>query len=211
MLYQQANEIKAAGAKAYMKNQFDFIGLTMKQRRDICKLYTKQNELAQDELETVVRELWALPERDFQYFAIELLAFYKKQWKPSIIKLFEYIIVHKSWWDTVDFIAAECTGVYFKHYPDKIETITGRWNAWDNIWLQRSSLLFQKNYKAMLDTELLSKYILRIAGSKEFFVQKAIGWVLREYAKTNEAWVRNFVNENKLAPLSKREALKHLH
>jgi 3-methyladenine DNA glycosylase AlkD len=77
------------------------------------------------------------------------------------------------------------------------------------MWLQRSSLLFQKNYKKDTDTKLLKEYILQLAPSKEFFIQKAIGWILREYAKTNPQWVQAFTNENTLAPLSKREALKH--
>ena len=70
--------------------------------------------------------------------------------------------------------------------------------------------MFQKSYKKDTDTELLSKYILNCNKSKEFFIQKAIGWSLREYAKTNPSWVKEFVNNNTLAPLSKREALKHI-
>jgi 3-methyladenine DNA glycosylase AlkD len=110
----------------------------------------------------------------------------------------------------VDFIATECLGPYFKMYPNQISKITSQWNKSSNIWLQRSSLLFQKNYKKETDAELLSRYILNLRSSKEFFIQKAIGWMLREYAKTDAGWVVDFVNNNELAPLSKREAMKHL-
>jgi 3-methyladenine DNA glycosylase AlkD len=122
----------------------------------------------------------------------------------------EYCITNRSWWDTVDFIATECLGPYFKMYPKHILRITKQWNQSTNMWLQRSSLLFQKNYKKDTDTKLLSEYILNLTSSKEFFIQKAIGWMLREYGKTDAAWVVNFVNKNELAPLSKREAIKHL-
>jgi 3-methyladenine DNA glycosylase AlkD len=78
------------------------------------------------------------------------------------------------------------------------------------MWLQRCSLLFQKKYKKATDVKLLGKYILHLSGSKEFFIRKAIGWMLREYAKTDPAWVKKFVDTHELSPLSKKEALKHL-
>lgn len=201
---------KAAYMKAYMKNKFDFYGIPTPGRRKICKDYIKQHKIKDEtELEAVVKELWMLAEREFQYFAIELLAANKILWQSSIIVLFEYCITNKSWWDTVDFIATECTGSYFKMFSEQIIRVTGKWNKSSDMWLQRSSLLFQKSYKKDTDTSLLSAYILHLSSSKEFFIQKAIGWILREYAKTNADWVKAFVNAHPLAPLSKREALKH--
>lgn len=206
-----ANSANASSMKAYLKNQFEFLGIKMQERRKVFKEYLKANKIATiEDVETVVSEFWQLEEREYQYCAIELLAAFKKLWNREIITLFEYCITHKSWWDTVDFIAAECLGPYFKKFPDQIPSVTGRWNNSANMWLQRSSLLFQKAYKTETDVELLSKYILNLAASKEFFIQKAIGWMLREYAKTNPDWVKNFVSDNALAPLSKREAMKHL-
>jgi 3-methyladenine DNA glycosylase AlkD len=206
-----AEPARAVSVKAYMKNQFEFFGMPMAERRAVCKEYMKRHSIQnQQDLEVIVEELWMLPEREFQYFGIELMAFYKKLWQVSIINLLEYCIVNKSWWDTVDFLASECTGKYFLLFSGQITPITGKWNVSDNIWLQRSSLLFQKSYKKATDTQLLSKYILHLSGSKEFFVQKAIGWMLREYAKTNPAWVVDFVNTHTLPALSKREAMKHL-
>ena len=127
-----------------------------------------------------------------------------------MINLMEYMIVKKSWWDTVDHAASDLTGPYFKLFPEQIIKITGRWNGSDNFWLQRSSIMFQKKYRKDTDTLLLSKYILLHTDSKEFFIQKAIGWALREYGKTDQAWVKRFVQQNKLSPLSKREALKSI-
>ena len=206
-----ANKLKAEGAKAYMKNQFDFLGIPTPERRRICKTWIKtMGLLPQGELQKIVSELWKLEEREYQYCAIELMAYHKRQWNIEIISLFEHCITHKSWWDTVDFIATECLGPYFKLFPENIVPITGGWNRSDNIWLQRSSLLFQKAYKKTTDLELLSKYIEHLCGSKEFFIRKAIGWILREYAKTNPQWVISFVGQHELSPLSTREALKHL-
>lgn len=202
---------RAVSAKAYMKNQFDFFAIPMAERRSVCKEYMKLHPLQnQTDLEVIVKELWMLPQREFQYFGIELMAFYKKLWQVSILHLFEFCIVNKSWWDSVDFVASECTGKYFLLFPEQIIPITGNWNLSNDIWLQRSSLLFQKAYKKATDTQLLSAYILHLSALKEFFVQKAIGWMLREYAKTNPAWVREFVNTHTLPALSKREAMKHL-
>lgn len=210
-LQANADANRAPGAKAYMKNQFEFFGLPMNDRRRICKRLIKEYPVAiTGELNKVVKQLWLLPQREYQYCAIELLTNNKKLWNEQIIHLFEYCITHKSWWDTVDFIAAECTGPYFKLYPTKVSTVTAAWNTSDNIWLQRSSLLFQLKYKHATNVELLSGYILHLTGSREFFVQKAIGWILREYAKTNPTWVQQFVQQHTLSPLSRREALKHV-
>jgi 3-methyladenine DNA glycosylase AlkD len=208
---QHANVEKAIGAKAYMLHQFEFFGIVTATRRKLSKDYMKSNTLnSLTELDNIVQECFELPQREYQYFAVELISFHKKIWQPSVIKTIEYCLVNKSWWDTVDHVASECLTDYFKLYPNKINSITNRWNQSENIWLQRSSIMFQKAFKANTNTELLSKYILNCASSKEFFVQKAIGWALREYSKTNGAWVKQFVATHQLAPLSKREALKRM-
>jgi len=199
----------AAGQAAYMRDQFAFMGIKTPLRRRLTITWYKQSLPLPQELPAIVKELWNLPEREFQYAAIELAAAMKKQWTVSLIRLAEYMITHKSWWDSVDAINTVITGPYFRQFPEQIPAVTGKWNASANIWLQRSSLMFQKAYKARTDTTLLSKYILHLASSEEFFIQKAIGWALREYAKVNPAWVKQFVQQHPLPALSKREALKH--
>jgi 3-methyladenine DNA glycosylase AlkD len=209
-LSKKVNGEKAGWMKAYMKNQFEFSGIQTPERRKICKEHAKQYVLDNpEEVKEIVKGLWAQPEREFQYCAMEILLCNKKLWHADFVDLIEYLVVTKSWWDTVDFLAADCAGTYFKLFPAHLSSITATWNHSNNMWLQRSSLLFQKNYKKDTDTKLLKEYILQLAPSKEFFIQKAIGWILREYAKTNPQWVQAFTNENTLAPLSKREALKH--
>jgi 3-methyladenine DNA glycosylase AlkD len=206
---QHANPERAAGAKAYLRNQFEFYGLSMPVRRQVSKAYMKAHALPPyASLPALVDTLYALPQREFHYFGIELVAAYKKQWEERIIDVIEKMVVTNSWWDTVDYIASELSAPYFKRFPAQIKTVTGAWNRSENFWLQRSSLLFQKNYKAALDKDLLTAYILHLASSKEFFIQKAIGWVLREHSRHDPKWVKAFVEKHQLPPLSKREALK---
>jgi 3-methyladenine DNA glycosylase AlkD len=197
--------------KAYMREQFEFFGLKTESRREITKNYFRSNKIEHyDTLVQVVKELWALPQREYQYAAQELLEYNKKIWTEETIRLIEHCITHKSWWDTVDTLNAYGSGIYFQNYPQKTKSITSAWNRSNNIWLNRSSLLFQLKYKDKTDTELLSRYIRNLSGSKEFFIQKGIGWILREYSKTDPEWVRTFIKENKLAGLSVREGSKHL-
>ena len=209
ILDKKRNLENAAAMKKYMREQFDYFGIKMNDRRDLCKQYMNSRPLPEGkELRDIVKELWQMPERDFQYFAVELMMKCKKQWKDSDIKLFEKMITQKSWWDTVDFIANQLVGPWLKNNPDQIVSITGKWNNSDNIWLQRMSLLFQLKYKKDTDTDLMFKYIRHLSGSEEFFVQKAIGWILREYSKTDPVAVKKFISETKLKPLSRREGLK---
>ncbi|MBI1780853.1 MAG: DNA alkylation repair protein [Sphingobacteriales bacterium] len=204
------NKEQAEGAAAYMRNQFEFFGLKATDWRNLFKTYTNKNLPSFTDVPLIVEELWSLPQRELQYAAIELLALYKKEWTKEVISLIEFIIVNKSWWETVDHAATELTGPYFKLFSSETKRITGKWNSSDNFWLQRSSIMFQKKYKKDTDTALLSKYILAHKKSKEFFVQKAIGWALREYSYVDAEWVSDFVKQNKLAPLSEREALKRI-
>lgn len=197
--------------KAYMLNKFEFFGIKTPTRDEIVKPYLRQHSLKQfSELDQVIKELWELPEREMQYFAIDVFAAHKKLWSQSSIKLIEHCIVQKSWWDTVDGIASDWLGIYFNQFSEQTILITSQWNKGNNIWLQRSSILFQKSYKKNTDIALLSSYILHLKDSKEFFIRKAIGWALREYSKTNPDWVISFVANHKLSPLSEKEALKRI-
>ena len=201
---------KALENKAYMKNHFDFIGLWTADRRSLTKDVLRATPLP--DLETVTKtvlQLWQMDEREYHYAGIQTLAHYHKLWRTDTIELIEHCLVNHSWWDSVDGLNIDCVSRYFVLFPASVH-IAGRWNESNNRWLQRSSIIFQKSYKGKTNKELLAKHILHVAGSKEFFVQKAIGWALREYAKTNPEWVLEFVGNHPLAPLSKREALKHL-
>lgn len=207
-----ANPELAVGMKAYMLHQFEFLGIKAPLRDHLTNTYLKSNRLENGELlELAVKELWALPQREFQYFAIDVFKKHKSLWTANSIHLIEYCICEKSWWDSVDGIASEWLGTYFIQFPRLVPKIPNKWNKSDNMWLQRSSILFQKAYKVHTNQELLSKYILHCKDSQEFFIRKAIGWALREYSKTNPDWVSQFVAKNTLSNLSVREALKHIN
>ena len=208
-LSENADEAKAVQMERYMKNKFDFFGIKAPERKEIFKKFWKEKGVPEGEtLKDVVINCFLLPQREFQYFAMETFDKRVQKAKQDGIDIIEHMILNKSWWDTVDFVAANSAGTFFKKYPDLIETITGRWIESDSIWLKRSAILFQLKYKKETDTDLLFTYIKKIAGSKEFFLQKGIGWCLREYSKTNPEAVMEFIEANELAPLSKREGMK---
>jgi len=206
-----ANKTNALAMKKYLRNQFEFYGMKMPLRRSLSKAFIKQYGLPpKTHLYTTVKSLWQLPHREYQYFAMELIERYVKQFDKRDIKLLEHIITKKSWWDTVDFISAKLVGSFFEKYPVLIKSKTKKWIESDNIWLQRTAILFQLKYKNQTDKSLLFQYINSMSGSKDFFIRKAIGWALREYAKTNPQSVVRFVQSNTLSVLSKKEALRRV-
>jgi 3-methyladenine DNA glycosylase AlkD len=197
--------------KAYMKNKFDFIGIKSPDRRLVSKSYLSKESLPPvEQIWPITYAFWDLPEREFQYFAMELTSRYSKLVEKDWINHYESLIISKSWWDTVDFIAVTLAGHYFKTFPDMIIPTTANWMKSGNIWLQRSCLLFQLKYKKYTDTTLLASFIIPLSRSKEFFIAKAIGWALREYGKSDPEWVLEFVQNHTLQSLSKREAIRRL-
>ncbi len=205
-----ADAERAGLMSAYMRHQFEFYGIMSPVRKAIEKQFLKENGLpAPSELEAIVRDTWAQPQREYQYFGMELLERGKKHWTTDSLVLMEALLLQKSWWDTIDFMATHWIGAYFLKFPNDKITATERWNMDANFWLQRVSIIFQLQYKEKTNFELLCNYILSRADSKAFFVQKAIGWALREHAKRNPKQVLDFVEHTELMPLSKREALKH--
>lgn len=206
---QHKNRENASPMKRYMKNQFEFLGIKSPERRALQREFLQKKVLpAPKDIEYVIKELWAMPEREFQYFGMELLEKYVKKSDRKIVELFEFMIVNKSWWDTVDMIAQKLVGAFFLNHRVPVEQYTEKWMKSGNIWLQRTVILFQLKYKSNTDLVLLFKNIKKLSGSKEFFIQKAIGWVLREYSKIDPQTVKAFVKENPLEPLSRREALR---
>jgi 3-methyladenine DNA glycosylase AlkD len=206
-----ANTEIARQQRAYMRNQFEYFGFSAPERRAIAKPFLVKDFLPKKEnLSEIIQLLWAKPERDFQQFGQDLAFKYVKCLEKSDIQLFEFMITHKSWWDTVDFIATKLVGQYFKTFPDEIFFYVNKWLQSGNIWLQRTALLFQLKYKNDIDTKILTIAIESLLGSKEFFINKAIGWMLREYSRTNPDWVVDFVEKTELSNLSRREALRLL-
>jgi 3-methyladenine DNA glycosylase AlkD len=205
----QKDAERAEKMAAYMKGKFAYFGIMAKPRNEILKAIIKEKTLPNDVI-AIAKELWRQPQRELHYCAIELMLKGKKQWTENTIAELEWFIITHSWWDSVDSIAVSLVGEYFKKWPDQKEAITQKWNASENLWLVRTSILFQLKYKRNTDLEMLARYCLAHAHQKEFFIKKAIGWVLREYAKTDKNWVLSFVESYHFQSLSVKEALKHI-
>ncbi len=204
-----ANSANAMQMKAYMRNQYDFFGIKAPDQRRIRSEFLKQYGLPSiDQLPVLIGQLWAQPEREFQHFGMVLVEKYIKKVDQDFIADLECMITTKSWWDTVDFIATHLVGTLFKRFPSMISEYTGKWLDSENLWLQRTALLFQLKYKTDTDLDLLFDLIKKLSGHHDFFIRKAIGWVLREYSKTDPQTVLQFVESHQLSPLSKKEALK---
>jgi 3-methyladenine DNA glycosylase AlkD len=203
-------ELSAAMSR-YMRDQFAFLGIKAPELQILMPQFIRDHGLpAEQDLAEVIEALWALPEREYQYAALAVLGKLRKKPAPERIDLLEKLITTKSWWDTIDSIAGNDAGIYFRIYPEYIPSWTEKWMDSGNFWLQRSALLFQLKYKSQTDAPLLFEYIGRLSREKEFFIRKAIGWVLREYSKTDAAAVRDYVEHQQLSPLSVKEALKWL-
>jgi 3-methyladenine DNA glycosylase AlkD len=205
------NAAQAASMSAYMRDQFLFLGIPSPERTRLTKtVFLKTGVLKQQFDETLVLELWAMPEREYQYVPCHYLERFRKKLEVRHLDLLERLILTKSWWDSVDSLVHNIGAISLK-YPESI-TILERWAQNENFWLRRAAILHQLGLKAKTDELRLFKFILENTHENEFFIRKAIGWALREYSYTNPEAVKSFVleNQNTLSNLSKREALKAL-
>ncbi len=204
-----SNSIFAKKMSAYMKGNFAYFGISSPERNNIQKVFMLKDALVdKPQMIESVKQLWLEPQRELQYFAQEYTLKYLKQSEESDIELYEFMITHKSWWDSIDYIAPKLVADYFKKFPQNRDPFIDKWIKSNNIWLQRSAILFQLKYKNDTDTDFLSYVINSLLGSKEFFINKAIGWILREYGKTNPQWVTDFCKKTDLAPLSRKEGMR---
>ncbi|KXX68923.1 DNA alkylation repair protein [Flammeovirga sp. SJP92] len=202
---------RALQQKAYMRNQFEFYGLTSPKRKELQKPFLQKGYLPEkEEAFKIIKILWQKPQREFQLFCLDLLDKYQKKYEPEDITFLECLITEKSWWDTVDFLAYKQVGALLKKFPKLQKEYSLKWLASDDMWLQRTAVLFQLKYKKELNTSLLVENIEPLLGSKEFFINKAIGWVLREYSRTDPEWVIEYVGQTELSNLSRKEALRLL-
>ena len=208
-----ANAKNAAASKAYVRDLFDYYGMTTPQRRDVQKVFHEEVALPPFEVvPEITKILWNKPQRELQYFAMELYGKYKKQFSGKDVPVFEYMIRNKSWWETVDFIAPKLIAALHLKHPELQEENCKRWMKSNHLWLMRAAIIHQNLYKTKTNEKLLFSLISDCMDHEDFFIRKAIGWSLRQYARTNPAAVRKFVlmNKQSLSEISKREALKHI-
>ncbi|MDQ0974372.1 3-methyladenine DNA glycosylase AlkD [Neobacillus niacini] len=204
------NDENAGPMEKYMKDHFPFLGIKSPLRKELEKQFFKETEIFKVPFNSdFVTGLWEKDEREYHYTAITYIGKFIKKLPKDVISFLERLITTKSWWDSVDSIAP-LVGELARKYPEIIEENIDGWAVDDNLWLRRSAILFQLKYKQQTNEDLLYDYIGKNADSKEFFIQKAIGWALREYSKTNPVSVKVFIEGNKLAPLSVREGSKYV-
>jgi 3-methyladenine DNA glycosylase AlkD len=196
----------------YMKDLFPFFGIKTDERRAIFKSIFKTHQAEINENARAISwELFLKKERELQYCGIELLIKnLKNKYVIDDIIWIEKLLITNSWWDSVDTISKFILGDYLQQFPAEIPTVVSRFSNAENIWLNRSVILFQLGYKSQTDFNLLQSLCTKHSNSNEFFIRKAIGWALREYAKTDPEAVRGFVLQSNLKPLSKKEALKNI-
>jgi 3-methyladenine DNA glycosylase AlkD len=211
-LQENANVTYAVKQSDYMKNKFIFYGLQTPFRREILKncITVFKPELKKD-FRNICWELFQFEHREMHYCAIDIfISHIKKNWQEEDIALVEKLITTNSWWDTVDLIAKYGLGGYLQKYPEQKYTIIEKFSNSNNMWLNRSAIIFQLGYKEKTDFEILISECEKHKHSQEFFIQKAIGWALRDYATTNPHGVLSYVNSTNLKPLSRKEAIRKI-
>ena len=204
-----ANRELALRMESYMKNHFSFLGIPKPLRAQLSKPFLKEKTKVKIIDWDFVFQMFEKSEREFQYLAMEYLRKLEKTLQKSDIEMLEKLIKTKSWWDSVDALAP-LVGVLCQKHPVLKEEVLMNWMESSDIWLKRVSIIFQLKYKDQTDTEFLKKAILRNNMTKEFFLNKAIGWALRQYSKFNPDWVKIFISTHSLSPLSIREGSKYL-
>lgn len=209
-LTHRGNPARAEKMSAYMRGLFPFLGVTAPERkaliREVLAGMPRPDEPA---LLAMADALWERPEREFQHVASDLLVKYVRVLTPAALPALERLIVTKSWWDTVDELAILVVGSITLRHPET-RPVMDRWRDGDEMWLVRAAILHQERWKDRTDADWLFAACAQHAPHRDFFIRKAIGWVLRSYAKTDPAAVRAFVENQgeRLSGLSRREALR---
>ncbi len=197
--------------RSYMRDRFEFVGVKTPQRRRASKqLVTASKRLDLDGLVELVDELRARPERELHYVASDVLRANDGRLPPELIEPIRRWITTDAWWDTVDAIASPTVGTMVRSHPSLVDVMDEWIDA--ELWLARTAIIHQLRFGGDTDEERLFRYARRRADDPEFFIRKGIGWALRQYARTAPEAVRTFVDAHRdeLAPLTVREATKHL-
>ncbi len=211
-----ADPAKAPAMQAYMKSEMPYLGVPAPALRQVCRAAFAAHPLASfDEWRETALTLWREARyREERYAAIGLTGDlrYRAYQRLDALPMYEEMIVGGAWWDYVDDLATHRIGPLLMLYPDSMRATMLAWSLDANLWKRRTAILCQNTFKAATDEDLLSACIEPNLGDRDFFIRKAIGWALREYAKTRPAAVRRYVREHetRLSPLSRREATKHL-
>jgi len=213
LLQRIADPVRAREMAAYMKTQMPFFGVPSRDRKVIVRTLSEAfPATTRNEYQHNVRALWRGPHREEKYLAVGYARSFSRFVTLSSIPLYRTMITSGAWWDFVDEIAAHLVGTVLLHQRVRAASRVGEWATAEDMWLRRSSILSQLRHKQATDTDFLDRVCTANLRDREFFIQKATGWALREYAKTSPAWVLAYVDahEDEVSGLTRREALKHL-
>ena len=208
--YDNKNEELAGPMSAYMRNKFGFLGIKSPLRKELSKEFIKESKKLKQIDWDFVNDLWDLSEREFQYLACDYLRENKKFLQEEDLDKLKHLVISKSWWDSVDSLDQTIGSINFpsKHIDEEML----KWSKDENFWLRRVAIDHQRPRKDKTNTILLEKILKNNLNQTEFFINKAMGWALREYSKTDKKWVSDFIEDNKegLSNLTIREASKYL-
>lgn len=208
-LKEVANPEDAIHMKAYMKDQLEFLGVKTPVRRKLSKVFFKKNSsLAIDW--KFIHQAWDNPYREMQYVVLDYLQLKQKALTPSDLPKIKKLAQTKPWWDTIDFLCRS-VGYISLHYPETKKIVLD-WSRDKDFWLRRIAIEHQLLQKEETDVQLLEQILINNLNQTEFFINKAIGWALRDYSKTNPDWVLEFIEKykDKLSKLSIKEGSKYL-
>jgi 3-methyladenine DNA glycosylase AlkD len=210
-----ADPARAPKMQSYMKSEMPYLGVASTPLKATCKkLFTEHPVSDATSWRQDVLSLWRDAKfREERYGAIELAADKRAKKFQTIeaLPMYEEMITSGAWWDYVDALASHQLGDILRAEPEAMKQTMRQWSTCDNMWKRRSSIICQLSFKKNTDLVLLVDCMTPSLDSKEFFLRKAIGWALRQYAWVDPKWVKKYVkdNEEKLSGLSKREALKN--
>ena len=206
-----SNQLLAESMEKYMQDKFRFLGIRGGTRTEIYKKYFPDARKTKTIDWDFVESCWNKEEREFQYAVVYYLKAIQRFLKREDISRLKYLIVTKSWWDTVDLLAKVVGSLVIR--IEGYDQIMLEWSKDSNIWLRRVAILYQLSLKDKVDEQILDNILVNNLGNSEFFINKAIGWALRDYSKFNPEWVREFIKKNKanMTNLSIREASKYLN
>ncbi|PXX47131.1 DNA alkylation repair protein [Undibacterium pigrum] len=210
-----ADPVRALAMRAYMKNRFEFLGIPAPDRRKACVDIIRQLKTADaDELLQIANALWDCEQREYQYLAVDILAKHYRRLRLEDVPALLTLVQQKSWWDTVDGLAGVVGDVLQQNLTASRDVQAGMDKALGHLdfWVRRIALLHQLGWREQTDVNRLFAYALALADEKEFFIRKAIGWALRDYAWHDPAAIRDFLQENqgRFSGLTQREAAKNL-
>lgn len=205
---------RATPMKAYMLNQFEFLGLQAATRRQAVRSLGKVAWSTPDDLLAAAQLLWKKPQREYRYTAIDLLRKHNAMLRVSDLPALRDLLLRESWWETVDGLSAVIAEVMHAavQQQSNASRVMDEWLKHPSHWVRRSAMLHQLGWRLDTDAARLFAYAQQLADEKEFFIRKAIGWALRDYARWNPQAVTNFLVDNRaaLSGLTVREAAKHL-